>query len=252
MDALKSAAEAVQRHMSTVLLYLIANAALGLCWNAIAFLQAPPEADAAADPTLAAHLLIIASFVFYSAAIAAVQTLVFSRVGREIDRPLWKVRDDREAFQRFYMMWFEFNLALNALMWMANTRLGNDATLVINMMALLVVFALAIVIVPFGTCQMFLGSFSWGTFGEALGPIARKPGEFVPVFGVALFTLVFGQYASYLTQTDSREVSAFALMAGSRVACDVALGYLDCLVFAAAWTVCKLDRDSPDELDLDF
>ena len=252
MELLKSAADALQRYFSAVAIYLAASAVLSLSGSAIGIAQLLRNADPGAAPTLASNLMNVAWFTVYSAVTAGVQCIAFSRIGREIDRPLWKVRDDREALGRFAWMWFEFNLVVNAIWWIAGTKLGGDDLEVINAAATLVACGLLLVMVPFGSCQMFFGNFSWSTFGEALGPIARKTGEFLPVFGITLLQFVFLMWVSVGSAPAGKGPAQLALFAGAHLACDVAIGYLDCLVFAAAWLVCKHDRDAPEEIDLDF
>lgn len=252
MELLKSAADALQRHFANVALYLGVAFFLSLTGSALDIVQLLQNPDPDAQPTLASSLVRVFWFTLYSAALAFVQCVVFSRIGREIDRPLWKVRDDRDAFQRFFIMWFEFNWAVNTIAWIAGTPLGGDGLEAVNILALLVTWLLAIVVVPFGTCQMFLGSFSWSTFTEGLGAIGRRPAEFLPVFAITALQLPFGFYIFALSRPQGAEFGELALMTAARGACDIAIAYLDCLVFAATWLACKYDRDSPDEIDLDF
>ncbi|NUM54142.1 MAG: hypothetical protein HUU46_10905 [Candidatus Hydrogenedentes bacterium] len=252
MELLKSASNVLQRHLPNVALYLAVTVVLSLAGSAFTIYQTVLNPDPDVEPTLASNAMRIAWFTAYSAIAAIAQCVVFSRIGREIDRPLWKVRDDREALQRFYMMWFEFNLVANTAFWIAGTPFGEGEIQALNVLATFIAWALVVILVPFGTCQMFLGSFSWQTFGDGLGPLSRRPIEFAPVFGITILQCIFGTYVGLLTQPDGTETSTFALITVARLACDLAIAYLDCLVFTAAWLVCKDDRDSPDEIDLDF
>jgi hypothetical protein len=252
VELLKSASAALQRHFSSVLIYLCFTAVLSLSGSALVIAQTLQNLNPDVDPTLASNVVRICWFTVASAITAIAQCIVFSRVGREIDRPLWKVRDDREAFGRFYMMWFEFNLVTNTVYWIANTPFGSGEIEAVNVMALFTAWLLAVILVPFGACQMFLGSFSWPTFGAGLGPLTRRPADFAPVFAITIVQCLFATYVGVLTQPHGAETSGLALLAVARLACDLAIAYLDCLVFAAVWLICKTDRDSPDEIDLDF
>jgi hypothetical protein len=53
-------------------------------------------------------------------------------------------------------------------------------------------------------------------------------------------------------EAGAAEPSFLNLATAIRLGTDVALGYLDCLAFAATWVLCIVDRESPDEIDLDF
>lgn len=252
MELLKSASSELQRHLSSVALYLGFTAILSLASSAFVIYQTIQNPGSDVEPTIVSNAIRIVWFTAFSAVSAFAQCIAFSRIGREIDRPLWKVRDDREALRRFYIMWFEFNLVANTFFWIAGTPFGDGEIQALNVLATFIAWGLVVILVPFGTCQMFLGSFSWQTFGNALGPLSRRTIAFAPIFGVTILQCMFGTYVGILTQPDGTEALQLGLTTVARFVCDVSLAYLDCLVFAAAWLVCKDDRDSPDELDLDF
>jgi len=45
------------------------------------------------------------------AVIALAQTIAFSRIGRDVDRPMWRIAGDGEALKRFYGLWLLLGLA---------------------------------------------------------------------------------------------------------------------------------------------
>ena len=175
---------------------------------------------------------------------------MFSRIGRELDRPLWKVADDREAMRKFFTLWFEFNLIVNVLVWLSNTLLPYDDLKEASVLPLLIALAGAVVLVPFATAMMFHGNFSWGRLGEGLGPVARRVPQLAPVFLLTFAQVLISIFLDTAApETNDARVAVWIVY---RATLHAAIAYLDCLVFTATWLVCKDDRDSPDEIDLDF
>ena len=250
MELLKHASEALQRHLSAVLMYL----GFAVLWSlansgtAVYLLARYPDTV----PTLPEHIVRIVSFTVLSGVCAFAQAVVFSRIGREMDRPLWKVRDDREALQRFFFMWFEFNLLINTLSWIAGTPLFGDEPNALNALAVFAVLVGVVLVIPVGAASMFHGHFSWSKLGECLAPLGRRPMEALPVFLVTFGQFLLPILALQAPDRDVSNVRHVAFSIAVQLALDLVIAYLDCLAFAAIWLVCKDDRDSPDEVDLDF
>ncbi|MDZ4860960.1 MAG: hypothetical protein SGI88_18450 [Candidatus Hydrogenedentes bacterium] len=253
MELLRNASDSLKRHLPTLALYVGGGVLMGLATSAVRiFIEYRyPELKEPPFPT-EVNAIHVVSFIAVSAITALLQTIVFSRMGRDIDRPLWKVRDDREAMQRFYMMWFEFNLITNTLLWLANVPLGVEGLEPLNLFMLLMGLGAAIIIVPFGSAVMFHGRFTWGTLGESLLPLGKRLIQVAPVFLITSFQIMIWVYTSLMFPADIASTRSVATHIGASVVHDAIVFYLDCLVFAAVWLTCKEDRDSPDELDLDF
>jgi len=204
------------------------------------------------EPTQAFRFLDILVFLLSIHVIAFAQTIVFSRLGRDIDRPLWKVRTDREAMKRFFMMWALFNLTANGLLRLANIDYGDGEVIAINSLLFYAGLAALIVCVPFGACIMFVGRVSSRTIAESLAPLGRQPGRTGAVFAVVLFQIVvFLLFMSVLVGSGEQRPSLLAGLA-IPLASGAVQVYLDCLAFAATWHLCMVDRETVDEIDLDF
>lgn len=250
MEILRDAAQAVQRNLSALFQYLAFIAGYSLMMSALrvyVLSRFGPE-----DASMLKNISVLAVLLAGTAWIAAAQALVFTRMGREIDKPLWKVRDAAEGFRRFYMLWFEFNLIVHTLNWVLIVNVDSPAFQVFKLVALLAFLSAAIVLVPFGACIMFHGRFSWETLGESLAPLAKQFPRALPIFLVTFIQIYLGFYIGVRLEPDTAEPTLLDLTTAIQLATDVALGYLDCLAFAATWLVCVVDRESPDEIDLDF
>lgn len=248
---LKRAAEALQRYVPAVLLYL---GVAGVTSVVVSLVQAAirayvPDLDTRAPTEV--HAINAGLIVALSIVAAVVQAVVFSRIGRDLDRPLWKVRDDREALQRFSAMWFELNLIVNATFWLSSVNARIESMKGLAILLELLGLAMLLFLVPIGACMMFHGTFSWGRLGEGLAPLGRRIGQAMPVF-LATFVQVLLYVILSADLPDDHEAVHIALSITARALRDIGIAYIDCVVFVAVWLVCKEDRDSPDEIDLDF
>jgi hypothetical protein len=198
------------------------------------------------------QILEIAMFLVFVHAIALAQTLAFSRLGREIDRPLWKVRTDRDAMKRFFMMWALINLTAMGLHRLSQIDFGSGDVVSINYLLLYGGLGATLVSVPFGACIMFTGQVSSRTLGESLAPLTRQPGRTALVFGIMLFQVIAHDlFVSLLIGSENQTPSLLARLAAGLASGAVQV-YLDCLALAATWHLCMVDRETVDEIDLDF
>ena len=177
------------------------------------------------------------------AVIALAQTIAFSRIGRDVDRPMWRIEDDWEALKRFYGLWLLLGLASIAILRIvdiiATTTEEDSAGLVLFMLWL----TIAALIVPFGSAVMFYGQVRRQEIGEAVSTMFR---HFQYILLFAIIGIFFGIMISDLQST---------LPLWARPALAIANGYLECLLFAAMWLVCIYHRDHidrPDDQDFDF
>jgi len=237
VDAIK----AVDRNVGALVLYcaicLLGSAGLRLTCH----LLLGPDGEAAA-PASAQGLLLLLDVVL--AAIAAMaQAIAFARIGRDIDRPLYKVRDDKEALKRFFVMWLCLNLMLLLLIRVGSAILAIWQDEVLFLMVMMVIAAVTATIMPAGACVMFAGRFSWPDLREHLAPLGNQLPQ------TALIVLL--SFLAYAATMDialrfAQEHWLLPLVA------DLASCYWDCVVFAAVWLLCMQDRDAPQEYDLDF
>lgn len=249
MRILQDAAQAVQRNVSALLLY----AAIFGGAEVVATLVTAAFQPSGEEPlSFSLRLLDVGIFLFVVHAIALAQTLAFSRLGREIDRPLWKVRDDRDALHRFFVMWALISLATNGLMRLANMEYGAGESVSINYLLGLATLIACLVGVPAGAGIMFTGTVSSRTIGEGLAPLFRRPGHTAIVLAVMLSQLILGATFQSLLPVTGEEGPSLVLRLAVVLASAFVQVYLDCLAFAGVWLICMLDRDTIDEIDLDF
>jgi len=251
-ELFKEAFRAVGQHLPAVAIYLavtLTGSILYVIVRTLAPAGDDPPATAALAPWIAWMLDVMMAAL---GALAA--TLAFSRMGRELDKPLWKVEGDGEALRRFFLPWFMLWLATITInRWLISAAAqSEDPGLAI--LVLLVYFGLAMLVVPVGACIMFTREFSWHLLGESLAPLGRQFayafGFFL--FGFAVYLFLMTTAISYPHQPNlaSREgLIATALYA----VLDILGGYSDCVIFAGIWLVCRLDRDTVrEDDDFDF
>lgn len=249
MRLLRDAADAVQRNLPALLLYLAVNGVLTVLYLLV---YAAVRARYPTDGVSMVPQLIDLVVMFVLAGItAALHAVVFSRMGRDIDKPLWKVRDDRDALRRFYMLWLTADLGLGALQWLASVKYGEGDLAALNGLFFLLFFLAFVVYIPCCACIMFFGHISRDTLGLALEPIIKHFGRALPIFLVPLFQFALLFYVSAHRAVEGDQLDLVRWMP-IFLATSVALSYFDCVIFAATWLVCIYNRETPDEIDLDF
>ena len=246
MQVVRYAIDAVQRNLFPLALYAVASLILngsGLAWELSAErIQAVTSLDSAATSFIGYGFDLLTVILF-----ALLQCLVFSRMGREIDQPLWKIADDRESIHRFFSMWFLFNLTVLLPVHLSEfvyARWG-DKAVGVSVLLLLAYVSVAVILVPVGACFMFRGRFELRHAGDILGPLARQPGA----TGLIL-ALNLAQFLLYLLALDAEK--PLSVLAVSSSAVYVVGAYIDCVVFAGAWIICIIDRNTVEEPDFDL
>ena len=166
----------------------------------------------------------------------------FSRIGREIDRPLWKVADDREAFKRFFLLWFLISLSVLTVLSLLG-KVDDDGPWAAPLMfGFFVMFLLA---VPAGTCIMFSGHFAWSDLPHALAPLAYQLSKAMAVVFVNFLAFVgwLGLMNFLIEHPALRAAPWFLLLL------EVPFGIVDCFVCAGVWLICTVHRRDMEEQD---
>lgn len=249
MQYLREAALDVQRNLSAFILYAAIFSGAHIL---LTLVRAPFEP--AVDETVPNTLLIldIVLLLVLVHAIAFAQTIAFSRLGREIDRPLWKIRTDGEALKRFFMMWALINLTANGLLELSERDFGGGDAVAINILLLFAGLGAIVVSVPVGACIMFTGRVSSRAIGESLAPIFRQPARAGVVFLIMMAQmLTVFLFLSLLVREDGQLPSMVARL-GIGLVSGIVQVYLDCLAVAATWHLCMVDRETVDDIDFDF
>ncbi|MCL4216300.1 MAG: hypothetical protein KJ052_04750 [Candidatus Hydrogenedentes bacterium] len=200
---------------------------------------AAPEAPGQGNP-LRASPLMLAIEIGASVLNAWIATVAFARIGRYLDRPLWKVQTDWEALRRFFLPWLVMILGTITLMNLLGRLIDASESSAPPVMLLFLMVMLEVLIVPLGACIMFHGKFEWGTLNEALAPLAKQGERTLPLILLSFFlTFMFFVLSSAIPRVTLPIVSALAAL-------------WDCFMFVGIWFVCMTDRETRDEVDLDF
>ena len=239
LDIFLRAVQSVQRNLSALAVYLVITVGSSTLATVVNNLVTPPGSPPAHGSALIYELALNAFLVLTA---AAAQAIVFARMGKEMDRPLWKIGGDREALRRYFPLWAVLNavimifnlLAFEVPAYFEEERLG-----FIPFWMLIVAVSAYI---PLGTAIMFHRGFEWRKLGEGLTPLRRQLGKTLLVMLAGAILFFF--YLSLLAQTDSQR--------WLRPVIDVIYGYFDCVLFSATWIICIFERQMPPEIDLDF
>ncbi len=249
MQYLREAAQDVQRNISAFLFYA---AVFSVAHIALTLGIAPFEPAQDETATRTFQILDIVAFLAFIHVAAYGQTVAFSRLGREIDKPLWKVRTDGDALKRFFMMWALMNLTSNGLLRLSSSDFGSGDAMAINVMLLFAGLAAFVACVPVGACIMFTGQVSSSTIGESLAPLSRHPARTGTVLLIMLAEVLAVFFFLSLLAGEEGAMPSLPARLGFGLASGLVQVYLECLALAATWHLCMIDRETVDEIDLDF
>lgn len=240
MEYLQRAFQAVQRNLSSLGLYLVIVVGASAAGTALFTALGISGDTVRGNVRLFACAVAVDLLLVLANAIA--QAIVFSRFAKDMDRPLWRMRDDREALRRYFLLWLAFNgvvFLLNLLSYDVPILIDNEEFGAIPQ--LLALFAVALYI-PLGAAMMFHGTADWRRIPESLGPYGRHFAKVMLVCCAAGFL--------YLMMLDAAlRMKEHPLL---RLVVDVILGYGDCVIFCAAWMICMHDRQNPEDSSFDF
>ena len=241
MAIIRAALQAVQRNYGPLLFYIGVGFAVYSARLALDALVIAPRSEDFGE-----NLIRMYSFAIDIVAVAIVamaQTVAFSRIGREIDRPTWRVENDMDAIRLFYTLWLLLgllNVAAIRFLDIVVTRMDEPP---VQFALAMMWLTGAVLLVPFGAAIMFYGRVGRREVGEAVSTMLR---QFPHTFLIAIIGIFAGMFLINL-QPD--------LPLWARPALAIADGYVDCLLFASMWLVCIYHRDEyehPDDEDFDF
>lgn len=230
---------AVQRNYRALILYLVATIGITSITLAIDTLIIDPRRD-----TL--DVVYLRTFDFSADIVTAVvfalaQAIVFSKMGAEIDRPLWKISGVSESIRKFFSLWFILmlvNIALARFTERADES-GYPAVAYVLSSCWLVWL---VIVVPLGSAIMFYGRPGLKEIRMAQETFARQFPRTLVVFLMALVIIVLFQ--ALLSYDFPKWTRPFLGMID---------GYGDCLLFSCTWILCMLHRDDDgDDIDFDF
>lgn len=243
MSLFEDAWTSLQRNRGTIAAYLAFTFALSLVDSLIGWGLAPD--DPKAVPAWLPHYRIV-SIVVFCALYSVLTSIFFARMGREIDRPLWKCADDREAVQRFFSTWFILSL-LNSTMQAIVAHFheaGQDTASAWCLLGFMIVFILTI---PVGACIMYGGGLQWPVVHELLKPMLTMFPMTLNALSVALLEFVLLEGRVFFPVAIQKQILFGPVL-------NVMLTSLECYVFALMWRICMLHRDLPpgESNDFDF
>jgi hypothetical protein len=218
------------------------NAAIALVLVGVGSLGGLPL-DEGLDLTNAQKGLMFGSDIFVAAGSALAQCLAFTLLGKEIDRPVWRVDGMFDALRRFYFLWFGLKLMEIAFIRVQAAAFsiwgsGGPAPFFWGLL-----FAMSVMIIPFGACVMFHGKMVWREIGEALLPLYRYASQVLALCLASLailFLLLF--IPAELDFNKWLDPGLEALY-----------GVWECVVFIGVWLICITHRETPHENnDFDF
>lgn len=237
----------VQRNLPAALVYVAAITLLHLTLFA-GLLAVGGDVVSEGVPPFPVQVYDLVGGLVTAAAIAALQTVVFARMGREIDRPLWRSPDAADALRRFFQLWLILNLvtvALDQLLQLAY-RQNAEAALVF----LVFLYGLVVLLsIPVGACIMFSGAFEWKELGTSLAPLVQQAPRTLVLIMLNLFQILLLFELVRLRSIRAEEPAVFWTV---YTLAPVAMAYLDCVVFAGAWHLCIEHRNADQDVDFDF
>jgi hypothetical protein len=185
---------------------------------------------------------LIVSGIVTAIVIAIAQTIAFTILGRDIDRPFWKVEEGLPTFLRFCSFWFTLNYINTAVFLIAvMSPVSDDARVSIEVLR----SVLELLIVPFGATVMFYGNTTRAELGQAFHTMILQ----LPLFFlVGFFGLIF-QSIQITLQAELIEIHSMTLPIIGAIG-----AYMDCFIFAYTWEICKRNREQEENADddLDF
>ena len=237
MQLLNEAFRAIQRNLGPLIFYICVGAGMGFI--RILTNKWFESLDKETISPLLASGYPIASDILIAAGYAFALCIVFARMGREIDKPFWKLESDWEVLQRFYNLWFILIL-MSILALRVSDQLAADSPEEGQLVFFLWLFGNSFLIQT-GGAIMFYGHCRKEEIALAASTLLR---QFPLILLAALVSLFFNMLV--LTILAEQVLPAWATPM-----LDIIDGYGTCLVFAFTWLICMRNRDEESE-DEDF
>ncbi len=255
MNFYREAAKALRQNIQPVAFFVAIGFLLSGADSAIRLFVLQPAAD---SPDRTLGLALVGWQICYAAIAAAAQTIFFARIGREMDKPLWHVLTDRDAFERFYRLWLLLALLTMVYVQTLGALLSSDADAGTVVLFLASVFTLATLATVFGANVMFYGGAGRQEVREAFSTLGRHVAVIV---AICLFGILVGLLLHDLSVSSAElgrapgHAAAWYQTAGA-LALGMLAGALDslasCFIFAYAWILCIFDRDHYEHPADDF
>lgn len=255
MNFYREAALALRQNTAPAIMYIAFGAALAGIDTAVDLFVLAPSAQDAPDRFLS--LIIIATSIGLVALSSVANTVFFARIGREMDKPNWRVSDDREAMRLFYRLWLLLGLLTLVYIRLFEQLLPDAPDAGTLLIFLCSFFVWATLLNVFGAFVMFYGRAGKEEITQALRTMGHHLG---PILAVSLLGLLAGLVlydAHFRAVVVGRDASAMTTTDyAARFLIDILIGAADslvsCFIFAYAWLVCIFHRDHFEEPGDDF
>jgi len=242
---IQEAFKALRRNQTALLIYLAVTVPL-LCADRLIFdlLGGPTVEDFQRHLGLRVYVFVDELIVALGYALA--QSIAFARLGKDIDRPLWKVSGDLEAVRRFFGLWFVLCLTVRVIFLLAIRAGANADGERLAAAFLYLYFMSAALYIPVGSCLMFHGGFQGPKPRESLAPLVRQLSMALGLvlFGYLQVSIMFA--LSYAAETGP--VNPLWVLIPAEVldaACNL-------FAFSWAWLICIVDRNRVPHEDIDL
>jgi len=233
----KTAWADLRQNQGLVAAYLLAHVLLACIFRAVQFVVLP-EDDPVPAPLWLPAFKFTQQLVIVTMA-ALIQTIVLARLGKAIDIPLWKCRDDREALRRYFLLWALVNLGYVTLdQFASNAYQAGSIDMAYSL--LMLIFMYTVIVFPLAVCLMYAGRFSSLEVSEIFAPLTRNLALTGTVFLLlAMSFMIHVALAPIAVQQESliREMIGASLLT-------LPLALIELFVFAAVWRLCMYHRDT--------
>lgn len=177
---------------------------------------------------------------------AAVTAIAFARIGKDMDRPLWRSAGDQDALRRFFQLWLVLILISMALGHGASAAHSRESSLVVPLLLVYLVFS--VLTVPIGACMMFPGTVQWRELGRNLAPLGYQFPRTLLLCFLTFLQVVLVQKV-FEVRMDPEAGNRWLMLTP---VVTVIGAYIDCLVFAGTWLMCIEHRNTDRDNDFEF
>ena len=188
---------AVQRNLAALFMYVGIFAALGLVAYGLDYLVVGTPARDQKLPLAVQVYGLVKQFALVILQ-AIIQAVIFARMGKEIDKPLWRNDNDWTALRRFFNIWFTLGLiemAVFQFVAAASTAESGAAALF-----LLLFLFISLIKIPVGACIMFAGAREWRRVGKDLAPLGALLPKTLLLVLISFFVFMLVLYAQLRQQ----------------------------------------------------
>ena len=233
---LSEAVRALQRNYSALLIYGAITVGFHVARLLCDYLVVLPVEDSLDPRWLSAYRF--SADVVAMITLAVAQAVAFARIGRDMDRPMWKIEHDGEAIRRFFQFWLVVDLAILALIRVP--ELLPDDKMAIQLFVYFYIGASSIA-VPFGGAVMFTGRAGAAEIRQAANMLADRLPQTAGLVAIGcVYNFVF--FVMLISEDFPPWATPLIPMIDA---------YLSCLFFALTWLICIQHRDE-DTHDTDF